>query len=66
MPGVPSEEPVVSDWADWTAACTGCLALQWAELGEQAAGKVWPVKDIGLSRSESGGYTGDLGRSQYY
>ena len=29
------------------------LSHKWAELREQAAGKVWPVKDIALSRTES-------------
>ena len=42
------------------------LSHKWAELREQAAGKVWPVKDIGLSRSESGSHTGDLGMCEYY
>ena len=56
--------------AGWLAGLAwpglGWLSHKWAELREQAGGKVWPVKDIGLSRSESGSHTGDLGMCEYY
>ena len=56
------------DWTGWLTGwlltCPASLAWlshKWAELREQAAGKVWPVKDIALSsRTESGHHTGDL------